>query len=76
MLTHMVTHRPTNRKTFVAATPPTQGEAVHGFTEYLSGQRVYMARKPLEDCTNGAQRRGWQDALRYDAECVSFGREM
>lgn len=38
------------------------------FRQYLEGQALYMRHMPLDACENAAQRRGWNDACRYEAE--------
>jgi len=38
------------------------------FLEYLQGQTVYMAMRPLDACANVDQRRGWMAALWHGAQ--------
>ena len=38
------------------------------FSSYLAGQRRYMRGEGPDACQNANERRGWQDALRYDSD--------
>lgn len=48
---------------------PQQPIFPQSFHDYLIGQRIYLRRQHVTDCTNADQVRGWTDALRYDAQC-------
>lgn len=67
------------RNTFVPAqrpaSEPTEAEI---FSEYLTGQRKYLAHRGPDNCSNQHQLRGWNDANRYSAECEAqpYLREM